>query len=81
MDDIRIKISELMRNGWTRQAIADELDVHRTSIHEWEVGKHAPTHPKLVLAALDSLLERKRIPKQRRYAPGSRQRKAKEDDD
>ena len=46
MDEMRTKIAELMGKGWTRQAIADELEVHRTSIHEWEVGKqiqHIPS--------------------------------------
>lgn len=76
MDEVKERIEQLRKAGWTIQALADELNVHRTSIHEWESGAHAPAHSGLVLAAFDALLDRKPPPK-RRYPEGHYMQRAK----
>ena len=81
MDEVNEKIAQLRADGWTLSAIADELGVNRETAYGWTARGHSPANPKLVLAALDALSKRKRIPKQRRYAPGSRTRKADGSDD
>lgn len=74
MNDVQERIKALRDKGWTLAAMSDELSVSRRGIASWQSGERYPEHVSLVLAALDSLLQRKRIPKQRRYAPGSRKR-------
>ena len=74
MNDVQQRIEELRVKGWTLAAIADETGVTSRAVDHWRVGRRYPENSKLVLAALDALLKRKRIPKQRRYAPGSRRR-------
>ena len=69
MSDIQVRIAELIESGWTYSALADELDVHRTSIYDWESGKHSPAHAKIVLRFLETLLQRQ-PPKKRRYKEG-----------
>ena len=83
MTDIQEKIAELRTKGWTLSAISDELEVHRETVYGWSSGKFYPDHAKLVLMGLDGLLERKRIPKRRRYAPGEHhtQRKSQQAED
>ena len=55
-------------------SLADELGMSRRGIGGWQSGERAPENAKAVLMALDALLKRKRVPKQRRYAKGSRTR-------
>ena len=74
MEIIQGKIAELREKGWTLQTLAGELGVHRETVYEWGAGNHDPANPKPVLAVFDALLRRRRIPKQRRYAKGSRQK-------
>ncbi len=74
MNQIQEKITTLKDKGWSLAAIADELGVHWYTAQRWHKGEQYPDTPKPVLMALDALLKRKRIPKQRRYAKGSRQR-------
>ena len=74
MNEIQQRIVELQAKGWTIAAIAAELDVHHSTVRRWESGDRYPENAKPVLMAFDALLQRKRIPKQRRYAPGSRRR-------
>jgi hypothetical protein len=75
---IKDKLDQLLEAGWTQQALADALDVHRVSIYEWRNGKHMPAHPGLVLAALDGLLKQK-PPKKRRYPEGHYLQRKKEE--
>ncbi len=72
MNDVQAKISELKSKGWTLAALASELDMHWNTVNRWDKGTRFPDNPKPVLMALDTLLQRKRIPKRKRYAPGSR---------
>jgi len=69
---IQLKIAELLKKGWTLAAIADELGVTSDTVELWRAGKRNPTNAKAVLLMLDKVLKKKRIPKQKRYAKGSR---------
>lgn len=69
---IQLKITELLKKGWTLAAIADELGVTSDTVELWRAGKRNPTNAKAVLLMLDKVLKKKRIPKQKRYAKGSR---------
>lgn len=69
---IQSKIAQLVEKGWTLAAIADELDVTSDTVELWRAGKRNPTNVKGVLLMLDKVLSKKRIPKQKRYAKGSR---------
>ena len=69
MNDVQQKISDLRGKGWTIQAIADELEVHRESIRDWMNGRYYPAHSKPILMAMDTLMKRKPPPR-RRY-PGT----------
>ena len=69
MNDIQQKIAELQAQGWTIAAVADELDVHHSTIRRWESGDRHPENSKPVLMALDVLTNRKPPPR-RRY-PGT----------
>lgn len=70
---IQAKIAQLVEKGWTLAAIADELGVTSDTVENWRAGKRNPTNAKAVLLMLDKVLKKKRIPKQKRYAKGSRQ--------
>ena len=72
MNDVQERITRLIDKGWTKAALADELGMGWMGLHQWTTGERNPANPKLVLAALDSLLARKRVPKKRRYPKGSR---------
>ncbi len=74
MNDVQTRLNELTDKGWTQAAIADELDIHKGTVNRWSLGETYPPMPKPVLAMLDALSRRKRIPKQRRYGPESRKR-------
>lgn len=74
--EIQSKIAELVEKGWTLAAIADELGVTSDTVELWRAGKRNPTNAKAVLLMLDKVLKKKRIPKQRRYAKGSRKQGA-----
>jgi transcriptional regulator with XRE-family HTH domain len=69
MNDVQETISNLREQGWTIQAVADELGVHRESMRDWITGRYYPSHAKLVLAGLAALLDQ-RPPKRKRY-PGT----------
>ena len=73
MNDVQERIRALRGKGWTLASMADELGVSRRGIAAWQSGERYPENVKGVLTLLDQLAKRKRIPKQRRYAPGSRQ--------
>jgi uncharacterized protein YjcR len=72
MNDIQTKLTELEGKNWTLAAISDELDISYNTVQKWKSGDRYPPIAKLIIEKLDELLERKRIPKQRRYTKGSR---------
>lgn len=71
--EIQTKIAQLVEKGWTLAAIADELGVTSDTVELWRAGKRNPTNAKAILLMLNKLLEKKRIPKKKRYTKGSRQ--------
>jgi transcriptional regulator with XRE-family HTH domain len=73
--DIQTRIAQLAEKGWTLAAIADELGVTPDTVELWKAGKRNPTNAKGILLMLDKVIEKKRIPKRKRYAKGSRQPK------
>ncbi len=72
MNEIQDLIKALRIKGWTLAAIADELGVPYTTAYRWVAGIHAPAHPHLVVSMLEQLIQRKRIPKKKRYTPKRR---------
>ncbi|MBU2535895.1 MAG: helix-turn-helix domain-containing protein [Chloroflexota bacterium] len=70
--EIQTKIAQLTENGWTLASIADELGVKADTVENWRAGHRNATNAKAILAMLDKLLKKRRIPKQRRYVKGSR---------
>ena len=72
MNDVQQSVADLESRGWTLRAIADEVHTHWTTVARWKAGSQYPEHAALVISALYALLKRKRVPKQRRYAKGSR---------
>jgi transcriptional regulator with XRE-family HTH domain len=67
MNDVRELIAQLIANGWTGAAIADELGVAANTVSRWHLGTRDPTNARAVKVALEQLLQRKRIPKRKRY--------------
>ena len=66
MNDIQSKLLELKDRGWTMAAIADELNVSHMTVFRWQKGMRKAENSRSVLHMLDTLMKRKRIPKQRR---------------
>ena len=56
-------------------AIADEVGVTVNAVEKWKAGDRDPRAKKAILTRLETLTKNKRIPPQRRYAPGSRVKK------
>jgi transcriptional regulator with XRE-family HTH domain len=69
---IQTKLASLQNKGWTLAALADELRLTVNTLEKWKAGDRNPANEKAVLAMLTKIEQRKRIPKQRRYAKGSR---------
>lgn len=59
-------LGELLVNGWTKAAIADEMGVAHFTVERWEKGRR-PANAVGVALALESLARRRRVPKRRRY--------------
>ena len=72
---IQTKLATAQKKGWTLAALADELELTVSTIEKWKAGQRNPANEKAVLSLLGHLEKRKRIPKQRRYAKGSRRPK------
>ena len=66
MNDVQEKLLELKDRGWTMAAIADELGVSHMTVFRWQKGMRKAENSRSVLHMLDTLMKRKRIPKQRR---------------
>lgn len=67
MNDVQSRIAQLEAKNWTLAAIADELQAHRNTLGMWKAGTRYPRPDKPILDALDRLLERKRVPKMKRF--------------
>ena len=62
-------IAVLQQNGWSLAAIADEMGVSYNTVQKWKAGDRQPANSKMVLRGLESLRQRKQIPKRRRSKP------------
>ena len=69
---IQIRLAVLQNKGWTLAALADELEQKVNTLEKWKAGDRNPANEKAVLAMLEKLESRKRIPKGRRYEKGKR---------
>jgi hypothetical protein len=67
-NEVQTRLAQLQEKGWTLAALADELEITTNAVEKWKAGDRTPSNLKATLAFLDKLLERKRIPKRRRYA-------------
>ena len=67
MNDVQARVALLQGKGWTLASIADELEVSHNTIEKWKAGDRQPANSKAILAMLDQLTKRRRIPKKRRY--------------
>ena len=75
MNDIQIKLAELKSKCWTYASIADEVGVTSDAVEKWKAGTRKKPHSeKAILIRLEQLTKKK-PPKQRRYAKGSRRQK------
>ncbi len=59
-------IGELRSKGWSKAALADELGVTWFTVTRWERGR-LPANEVGVRMVLGQLLQRRRVPKRRRY--------------
>ena len=75
-EELQERISTLLHSGWTLAALADELDIHYTTLARWRVGARYPENSKAVLMALDGLADKKPPPR-RRYPEGHYMQRAK----
>jgi transcriptional regulator with XRE-family HTH domain len=66
-DEVQAKLNELQQKGWTLASIARELGQAIRTVESWNQGKRSPANLQSVLASLDGLLNRKRIPKKKQY--------------
>ena len=57
----------MVDRGWTLAALADELGVSGQTVMRWKAGAMYPVNARPVLAALEGLTRRRRIPKKKRY--------------
>jgi len=69
MDDVQSLLASLKAKGWTNHSIADEIGVKVNSVEKWQSGDRNITPSHLILL---NQLTKKKPPKKRRYAPGSR---------
>ena len=67
MNDVQTAIAALQDKGWTLAALADELGVTVNAVEKWKAGDRYPANAKAILALLDRIGTKKRVPKQRRY--------------
>ncbi len=67
MNAVQVMISRLEDRGWTQAAIARELGVSYNAVQKWKAGDRKPSNYQVVLERLESLCQRRRIPKRRRY--------------
>jgi len=74
MNDIQDKIAQLQKNGWSITALSERIDQARVTVDKWKSGERYPANHKAILTMLDQIAKQKRVPKQRRYAKGSRVR-------
>ena len=68
MNEVQARLADLRAKGWTLAAIADELEVTKNAVEKWMAGDRTPANRKSTLEHLSRLLQRRRVPKKRRYS-------------
>ena len=58
MNDIQTVIENLRKQGWTLQAIADELGVRIGAVQRWRSGENYPVMDKLVRDRMNEMMRR-----------------------
>ena len=61
-----VVIDRLRAKGWTLSAIARQLGGPGNTVNKWWLGDREPVYAEFILAALEKLEKRKRIP-ERKY--------------
>ena len=64
--EVQQKLLALQKRGWTIPAIAQAIGMSTSAVEKWKAGDRNPRGQKMVTAALDALLRKKRVPKRRR---------------
>jgi len=77
-DEVQAKLTELQQKGWTLANIAREIGQAVRTVESWNQGKRSPANLQSVLASLDGLLKRKRIPKRKQYVKAGQGREVKD---
>lgn len=72
MDDVQPLLADLKAKGWTNHSIADEIAVTVNSVEKWQAGDRNISRSHLILL---NQLTKKKPPKKRRYAKGSRRQR------
>jgi transcriptional regulator with XRE-family HTH domain len=69
MDDVQTLLADLKAKGWTKASIADEIGVKVNAVEKWQSGDRNISQSRFILL---NQLTKKKPPKKRRYARGSR---------
>jgi transcriptional regulator with XRE-family HTH domain len=72
MNDVQAKIAILKEKGWTLANIGRALGQSPVTVEAWKAGTRSPANLQSVLASLEKLAKRKRIPPKKNYSKGSR---------
>ena len=70
VNDVQELLSRLREKGWMLASVADAIGLPANTVRKWSAGgvtTRYPANAPLAKAALEQLLDRKRIPKKRRY--------------
>ena len=67
MGEVQQQLRALKEREWTIPAIARAIGMSASAVEKWLAGERTPRAQKLLNAALEDLLRRKRIPKRRMY--------------
>ena len=75
-NEVQTRLLELKDKGWTMAAISDELGVSYMTVYRWQKGMRKAENSRSVLHMLDTLMERRKVPKRRRVGARSSLRNA-----
>ena len=67
MNAVQVMILRLESKGWTQAAIARAVGVSYNAVQKWKAGDRKPSNYQVVLERLESLCQRRRIPKKKQY--------------
>jgi len=72
--EAQAKIAILEQKGWTLANIGRALGLKPVTIESWKAGSRSPSNLQLVLASLDRLGKKNRIPPKKIYQKCNRNR-------